>query len=243
MKTLKTSNIILIFFGIAILIFVIAQVVKSTYYPNSNSENAMYSTLETYRIESFQYLVLDGYREVTYEVKTGKQLKVEVFTDLRNSDSCKINFSNDTLYLNVVNSHGYTNSSAIPDVKITVPQGLAHILIKNAFCDINSFQQDTLNISVVNAKTEFNSEKSQKYSSEYKYINLKNCNLKTFTYSGGNSELSIDKSNTITELNFNSKGKDSRLNLNDVFIGNLNLNQDSAEVILSGKAIQYYLKK
>lgn len=235
MKTLKTSNIILIFFGIAILIFVIAQVVKSTYYPNSNSENAMYSTLETYRIESFQYLVIDGYREVTYEVKTGKQLKVEVFTDLRNSDSCKINFSNDTLYLNVVNSHGYTNSSAIPDVKITVPQGLAFILIKNAFCDINNFQQDTLNISIMTDKTEFNSG--------YKYINLKNCNLKTFTYSGGNSELSIDKSNTITELNFNSKGKNSRLNLNDVFIGNLNLNQDSAEVILSGKAIQYYLKK
>ena len=243
MKTLKTSNIILIFFGIAILILVIAQVVKSTYYPNSNSENAVYSTLETYRIESFQYLVLDGYREVTYEVKTGKQLKVDFLTDLRNSDSCKINFSNDTLYLNVVNSHGYTNSSAIPDVKITVPQGLAHILIKNAFCDINSFQQDTLNISVVNAKTEFNSEKRQEYSSEYKYINLKNCNLKTFTYSGGNSELSIDKSNTITELNFNSKGKNSRLNLNDVFIGSLNLNQDSAEVILLGKAIQYYLKK
>lgn len=242
MKTLKTSNIILLVFSLVIIIFVILKIVNSTYHPNSDSKNAVYSELKTDKGQSFKYLVLTGYREVTYEVKTGNKFKIEVFTDPRNTDSCKIYLSNDTLYLNIVNNEGYTSCANIPDVKICIPPKVINILIKGVHSDFIGFQQDTLNIKIINNKSEFKSKYGREIT-EFSNINIKNCNLKTFNFIGRNSELSIDVSNTIAELNFNSKGKNSRLNLEDVIIGNLNLKQDSAEVILSGKAINYYLKK
>jgi hypothetical protein len=242
MKTLKTSNIILILFGIAIVILLITQVVKSTYHPNNDSENAIYTELKIDNIQSFKYLVLNGYRDVTYEVMAGKQFKIEAFTDPRNTDSCKTNFSNDTLYISIVNKEGYSRIANIPDVKICIPPEVINILTNGVHADFTGFQNDTLTIKTIDDNIIFSSG-YRSFSQEFMNIGLKNCNIKTLNYSGTKSELFVDKSNTIAELNFKSRGKNSKLNLNDVIIGNLNLNQDSAEVVLSGKAINYYLKK
>lgn len=241
MKTLKTSNIILIIFGIAILILVITQVVKSTYHPNNNSENAVYTELKIDNVQSFKYLVLNGYRAVTYEVNQGNKFKIEAFTDPRNTDSCKTNFSNDTLYINIVNKEGYTSCANIPDVKICIPPEVINIFTKGVHADFTGFQNDTLNIKTIDDKAFLSRDRSS--IRKFTNIGMKNCNIKTLNYSGIYSELVVDKSDTISELNYNSRGKNSKLILNDLIIGNLNLNQDSAEVVLSGKAINYYLKK
>jgi hypothetical protein len=242
MKSLKTSNILLIIFGIAILVILFEKVINSTYHPNNNAENAVYTELKMDKIQPFTYLALKGYRAVTYEVKSGNAFKIEVFSDPRNTDSLRTHFSKDTLYLNIVNIQKYTSCASIPDVKISIPTGLIHILINRVHADIIGFQQDSLNITIIKDKKE-SKQVYREYEGEYSNIDIKDCNIKTLNFSGRNSELSIDKSNAITNLNFNTKGNNSRLYLNDVVIEKLNLNQDSAEVVLSGKAINNYLTK
>jgi len=228
MKTLKTSNIILLAFSLVIILFVILKIVNSTYHPNSNSNNAVYTELKVDNIQSFKYLVLDGYREVTYEVKTSNVFKTEVFSDPRNTDSCKIHFSNDTLYVNVVNNEGHTNCSEIPDVKICIPSEVRTIFVNKVHCNINDFQQDTLNIQSI---------------IDYTTVNIEGSKIQTINYIGKDSKLALYHSDTIETLNFIGKGENSSLDLYDIVINKLRINKDSVRVMLSGEAIEYYMNK
>ncbi|MFZ4741551.1 MAG: hypothetical protein ACOYLE_10360, partial [Bacteroidales bacterium] len=228
MKTLKTSNIVLLAFSLVIILFVILKIVNSTYHPNSNSKNAVYTELKIDNIQSFKYLVLDGYREVTYEVKTGNVFKTEVFSDPRNTDSCKIHFSNDTLYMNVINNEGYTNCSEIPDVKICIPSEVKTIFANKVHCNLNEFKQDTLNIQSL---------------IDYTTVNIEGSKIQTINYIGKDSKLALYRSDTIETLNFIGKGENSSLDLYDIVINKLRINKDSTRVTLSGKAIEYYMNK
>ncbi len=228
MKTFKTSNIILLAFSLVIILFVILKIVNSTYHPNSNSKNAVYTELKIDNIQSFKYLVLDGYRQVTYEVKTGNVFKTEVFSDPRNTDSCKIHFSNDTLYMNVISNEGYTNCAEIPDVKICIPSEVKTIFANKVHCNLNDFKQDTLNIQSL---------------IDYTMINIERSKIQTINYIGKDSKLALYHSDTIETLNFIGKGENSSLDLYDIVINKIKINKDSVRVMLSGEAIEYYMNK
>lgn len=229
MKTLKTSNIILLAFSLVIILFVILKIVNSTYHPNSNSKNAVYTELKIDKIQSFKYLVLDGYRDVTYELIKGKQFKIETFTDIEYKDSCKIHFSNDTLYMNIINTKGCTSySGGAPDVKFTIPSEVRTIFANKVNCNLNDFKQDTLNIQSL---------------IDYTTVNIEGSKIQTINYIGKDSKLALYRSDTIEALNFIGKGENSSLDLYNIVINKIKINKDSVRVMLSGEAIEYYMNK
>lgn len=229
MKTLKTSNIILLAFSLVIIIFIILKIVNSTYHPHSNSKNAVYTELKIDKIQSFKYLVLDGYRDVTYELYQGKQFKIEIFTDIEYTDSCKTHFSNDTLYMNIINTKGCTSySGGAADLKFTIPSEVKTIFVNKVYCNIHDLQQDTLNIQSI---------------IDYTTVNIKGSKIQTINYIGKDSKLALYRSDTIEALNFIGKGGNSSLDLYDIVINKLKINKDSTTVTLGGKAIEYYMNK
>ncbi|NVN93823.1 MAG: hypothetical protein HXX18_00930 [Bacteroidetes bacterium] len=228
MKILKTSNLILFAFGISIVILIIAQVKSSIYHKNSEEQEAIYKVVKIDRLQPFKYLVLEAYRNVTFELNNGKQFKIETIVSEEYTDICNAEFRNDTLFVNVEMQNEYSFSYHDPVLKITIPTIFNKLIFKINECTINNFQQDTLIIES---------------SSDNASININGCSFKTLNFSGENLSLSLNQSDIIEELNFVSKGSHSKLDVNDLIIKKLNVNQDSTEVILNGKSINYYLNR
>jgi hypothetical protein len=228
MKTLKTSNIILLAFLLAVIILVVTTIMNSKYIPEFNLKNPVYKEVKFNNSKPYKYLVLNSYRKVRYEIHKGENFKVEVFKDKRYTDNCEVYMKNDTLHIYIFKSGKYTNIYDVPDVKIFIPSGLIKIIANNAFCNISDFQQDTLNILSKSGSA---------------YINIENSRLKVINFQGKNAKLALNKTNKIDEINFTGNGKYTSLELYDILVNKLNINTDSAAIVLSGKAIQYYLKK
>jgi hypothetical protein len=229
MKTLKTSNIILTGFALAIVIFIVTQLNYSTYNPKFNSKNAVYSEVKIENFRPFKYLVLNGYRQVTYEVRSGNAFKLEIFSHPRYSDTCNKWFRKDTLFVNIYNKKfEFTESANVPDIKITIPYALNAIIVRNVFCNISDLQQDTLMIEGIN---------------NYTRVTIENSKIRKISFKGKNSKLTLNDTDTIEELEYQNRGEFAFLELNNLIINKLNLNKDSTSVSLSGKAIEYYLNK
>ena len=223
MKTIKTSNILLAIFGISIIIYVIAQVVSSTYVGN-NKNKANYIEIKVNNPQPFKYVVINSLYTIKVQLTTSKDFHLEQIKKYEDFDTCKYSFKNDTLYINTMQYPDYYD---FDDLKITIPIGCKAITIGSVKCELLKVIQDTLNINCIKKESSFIFNEST--------INIVN-------YFGKSSTLSILSTSKIENLNFYSKGV-SRLELNDVIVGNFNLIQDSTEVVLSGKAIKYYLKK
>lgn len=97
--------------------------------------------------------------------------------------------------------------------------------MNKVYCKINGFNQDTLNIY-----------------GKSTYIDLNACKINTVNCKGYNPGFRIFSTNNIEKLNL-KEIKNSSVELSDVIIKNFIINQDSNRVILSGKAIDYYLNK
>ena len=223
MKTMKTSNIILIIFGISIIIYVIAQVVSSTYIGN-NKNKATYIEIKVRNPQLFKYVVINSTEGIKVQLKSAKDFHIEQIKQYEHIDSCKYSIRNDTLYIKTMQYPNYLN---FDDLKITIPNRCKSITIGDVKCELYKICQDTLNINCLKEESSFS---------------LNESTINTVNYFGKSSTLSILSTSKIENLNFYSRGV-SRLELDDVIVGNFNLDQDSTDVVLSGKAIKYYLKK
>jgi len=226
-KTLKTSNIILLVFGLVFISALIAKDLNSKKREKIDAKNAVYKTLGINNSQPVKHIFMDSYRNgVIYQLKQGKELKIEFINNEYCKDSCMYRFSFDTLYVNVSNTEIYSKSFDVPMVKISIPE-LISVNVNNASCHLVKFESDSLQLNMT---------------SDYYGINLKSCNINTFIFNGKTSNLNMDATNTIEHLIFNSKGNGANLNLNGATINKLDFNADSANLILSGNSIQKYIK-
>ena len=224
---MKTSNIILTVFGIILVIALIAKDLSSTKRVECDSKNAVYKTLEITKKQTVNHLMLNGFRqEVIYQISQGTELKIEVIDSEYSKDSCKYNFSNDSLFVNVTNPEHYSYLFDIPTVKITAPK-LLSINVFKVYCNIVGMELDTLQIRSIY---------------DFAGITMAKCKLNMLNFTGKNSNLSIDSTNNVNHLVFNSIGSFANLNLDGAIINQLDFNADSASVKLSGKSIAKYLK-
>ena len=226
MKSLKTSNIILLAFSLSIIILIVTTIMNSKYIPAFNINNPVYKEVNFTNFKPYKYLVLNSYRQIRYEIYKGEEYKVEVFKNKFYTDICETYIKNDTLFIYTFKSGKYTNIYDVPDVKIYIPSGLIKIIANNSSCNIVNFRQDTLNIL------------SRLGSAN---INIENSILKVINFQGKNAKLALNKTNKIDEVNFMAKGEFSSLDLSDIYVNKLNIKTDSANLVLSGKAIQKYL--
>ena len=224
MKTIKTSNILIAILGISIIFYVIIHVITSDYYEGYRKNKATYIEIKVENPKPFKYIEINSLYTIKVQLTTAKDFHIEQIKKYEDFDSCKYSIRNDTLYIKTMQ---YPNFYDFDDLKITIPIGCNAITIGSVKCELLKVIQDTLNINCIKKESSFIFNEST--------INIVN-------YFGKSSTLSILSTSKIENLNFYSKGV-SRLELNDVIVGNFNLNQDSTEVVLSGKAIKYYLKK
>lgn len=226
-KTLKTSNIILLVFGLVLVSALIAKDLNSKKREKIDSKNAVYKTLGINNSQPVNHIFLDGFRDgIIYQINQGNELKIDFINNEFCNDSCVYRFSFDTLFVNVSNTEVSSKSFDVPMVKITIPE-LKSVHVNNVNCNLLKFESDTLQLNMT---------------SDYYEINLKNCNLNTLIFNGKSSSLDLDATNTIEHLIFNSKGYGAKLNLDGANINHLDLNSDSAEVNLSGSSIKKYIK-
>ncbi|MEI6821094.1 MAG: hypothetical protein WCL51_04110 [Bacteroidota bacterium] len=224
MKTIKTSNILLLIFGISIILYVIAHVITSNYYDGYGKNKATYLEIKVENPKPFKYVVINSLYTIKVQLTTAKDFHIEQIKQYEDFDSCKYSLRNDTLYIKTMQYPNYLN---FDDLKITIPNRCKSITIGDVKCELLKVCQDTLNINCLKEESSFS---------------LNESTINTVNYFGKSSTLSILSTSKIENLNFYSRGV-SRLELDDVIIGNFNLDQDSTEIVLSGKAIKYYLKK
>lgn len=226
MKTLKFSNIILIILGLSFVILIILKVLYSTYEYESNYKTNGYSEIKINNYKPFKHLVISAFKQVTFGIRTGNEFRMEVLNNTKYIQSVKSWYHKDTLFINVFNKDLYIEYKEINEALVTIPFQLKSITAKNIICNITDIKQDSIYIKAFD-----NSE-----------INVENTDIKYIDCKSKTSTLCLYHNNKINTLVFKDLGNySSVLELNDIAIDKLNIINNSTNVKVKGKAIDYYL--
>ena len=226
-KTLNTSNIILFFFGLILVSTLIAKDLNSKNRDKFDENKVEYNTLEMFNKKAVNHIVLNGSGEdILFQVQQGEKLKTEIINSEYYKYSCKYSFSDDTMFVNVTNPDSYKLYMNIPTVKITIPE-LMSIQSSQVRCKLMKLTSDSMQLDII---------------SQYYGLTLEKCSFNKLIFNGKNSNFTIDSTNRIQNLVFNSKGFGAKLNLDGANINHLDFNSDSVEVNLSGSSIKKYIK-
>ncbi len=223
---MKTSNIILIIFGLILIVVLIVKDLSTEKIEEFDSKKPEYKALKINKKQKANHIILNGFRQgIEYQINKGEYLIIEVINSKYYKDSCVYNFTNDTLSINILNTETYQIGFDVPNVKITIPK-LLSINVNKVYCSVVGMKLDTLQVRSIN--------------SNYIGITIKKCDIQYLNFDGQN--LSIDSTNRIKHLGFKSKKVGANLNLDGAIINKIDFNADSASVRLEGKSIEKYLK-